>query len=409
MEAVMLSKKIVFQNAEGVDLSGRLNLPVDGPPKAFAIFAHCFTCTQNIKAITNIATALTRKGFGVLRFDFTGLGESEGEFADTNFTSNVADLRAASAYLEAHHEPPSILIGHSFGGTACLMAAMQIPQVRAVATIGSPADPQHITHLLQPVIDRIKADGEADLSLAGRPIKIKRQFLEDLEASRLEEALPRLRRALLVLHSPMDEVVGIENAEYIYKAAKHPKSFISLDHADHMMSDPGDSAYAGAVIGEWASRYLGLIEQRTTKTATPSQGVVAHIGQSGYYTQIMAENHLVTADEPVPLGGTDQGPTPYGLLVAGLGACTAITLRMYADRKQWPLEGVTVSCIHSKIDAQTCETCDTKSGKIDHIQRDIEFQGPLDGDQRRRLLQIADRCPVHRTLHSEVVVATQEK
>ncbi len=405
----MKFKTLSFQNANGESLSGRLDLPLGPAPHAYAVFAHCFTCSKQTRAVAAVSRALTRKGIAVLRFDFTGLGDSEGDFSDTTFSSNVADLIAAAQFLATRHAAPTILIGHSFGGTACLKAAAALPEVKAVATIGSPFDPAHVKHLLDEAREEIENSGEALVTLAGRPFRIKRQFLEDLDTTDMGRTLRQLNRALLVLHSPVDEVVGIDNAAQIYKAARHPKSFISLDTADHMLGQPADAEYAGSVIAEWAARYIDAREKTADRPPTGEHRVVTRIGRSRYRTEITAGGHSLVADEPADVGGTDSGPTPYDLLVAGLGACTAITLRMYADRKAWPLEAVTVSLVHRKVDAAECRNCETRTGKIDRIKRVIDMTGPLETAQRQRLMEIAGRCPVHRTLQSEIDVITREK
>ena len=402
----MIFETFRFPNSDGMMLSGRLDRPLGSEPRAYAIFAHCFTCSKQTRAIAAVSRALTRRGIAVLRFDFTGLGASEGDFADTTFSSNVTDLIAASNELETRYAAPQILVGHSFGGTACLQAANRIPSVRAVATIGSPFDPAHVQHLLGDAREAIQRDGEASVTLAGRPFRIKRQFLEDLERADMVNTLPSLGRALLVMHSPVDTIVGIENAASIYRAARHPKSFISLDSSDHMLTRASDAEYAGSVIAEWASRYTEEQKRPATPRPNGEHRVVARVGRAGYRTEITAGGHRLTADEPTDAGGTDKGPTPYDLLVAGLGACTAMTLRMYADRKRWPLEAVTVSLAHRKIHAADCASCTTASGTLDRIARRIELSGPLDADQRQRLMEIADRCPVHRTLHGEIEVIT---
>ena len=405
----MKFKTLSFQNANGETLSGRLDLPLRAAPDAYALFAHCFTCSKHTKAVAAVSHALTRRGIAVLRFDFTGLGDSEGDFSDTSFSSNVADLITAAGYLESRYAAPKILIGHSFGGTACLKAAGHLPGVKAVVTIGSPFDPAHVQHLLGDAREEIDKRGEASVTLAGRPFRIKRQFLEDLDTADMLAVLPELNRALLVLHSPVDEVVGIDNAATIYKAAKHPKSFISLDTADHMLSHPVDAEYAGSVIAEWAARYIDVREKTADRPPTGEHRIITRIGKSRYQTEITAGNHSLVADEPADVGGKDTGPAPHDLLTAGLGACTAITLRMVADRKNWPLEAVTVSLVHRKIDAAECRDCDARTDKIDRIERVIEMTGPLDADQRQWLMEIADRCPVYRTLHGRIEVITTEK
>jgi len=405
----MKLERMTFPNAAGEELSAQIDFPIDGRPKAFALFAHCFTCTKNIKAVANISKALSRKGVAVMRFDFTGLGDSEGDFSATSFSSNVADLVAAAEFLSTHYQAPKILVGHSFGGTASLQAALDIPSVVAVVTIGSPADPQHVRHVLGDAMETIQAKGEAEILLDGRPFKIRKQFLDDLQNTLIDKSIRDLKRALLVLHSPVDDIVDIDNAARIFKTAKHPKSFVSLDRADHLMSDPADSRYVGSVIAAWAAKYIGQEPQKEEAAEGKHGEVVTRIDESRYTTEILAGEHDLIADEPASMGGADQGPSPYEYLLSGLGACTAITLRMYADRKEWPLESVLVRLKHEKIDAQDCDTCKTEKGKIDRIDRELEFIGPLDDKQIARLTQIADRCPVHRTLHSEILVASQVK
>jgi len=406
----MQSKRLSFPNHDGHALSARLDLPPDGDPIACALFAHCFTCTKNLKAINNISHALTQEGIAVLRFDFTGLGGSEGDFAETNFSTNVADLVAAAEFMESEMEAPSILIGHSLGGAAVLSAASRIPGAKAVATIAAPADPAHVKGLLQSSAEEIRETGEAEVLLAGRPFTIKKQFLDDLEQAQAEQAIANLKKALLILHSPIDNTVGIENASEIFTAAKHPKSFLSLDEADHLLTNEADSLYVGAMIATWAEKYID-VPQRQRKAIQPdTEGVmderVVVRTEQGYRSDIIASGHSLIADEPEAVGGTNQGPTPYDYLLAGLGSCTSITLRMYADRKEWPMEAVTVRLRHEKLHAKDCEECESESGKIDRIEREIELTGPLDDDQVQRLLEIADKCPVHRTLHSEIVVKT---
>jgi putative redox protein len=405
----MQFKNLEFKNKDGQTLSARLDFPVDGKPMAYALFAHCFTCSKNIKAIAHISRALTREGLAVLRFDFTGLGESEGDFADTNFSSNVDDLLLAADFLKSNYQAPEILIGHSFGGAAVLQAASRIPSSTAVVTIAAPSDPQHVTRALGSATASIQNQGQADVTLAGRTFTLKKQFLDDLNFVNMADTLKNLDRSLLILHSPIDETVGIENAAHIFQAARHPKSFISLDTADHLLTDSADSLYAGSVIAAWARKYVGASLKEESKTSKEKNQVMTRIGRSGYVTDIMAAGHGLVADEPVSMGGTDKGPAPFDLLMAGLGTCKAMTLRMYSDRKQWPLEAVTVKLNHKKIDAADCETCRTKEGQLDQFDCEIDLNGELDDQQKQRLLQIADRCPVHRTLHSEIIVNSKLK
>jgi len=402
----MKSQKINFKNQSGEMLAARLELPVDSHPHSFALFAHCFTCNKNLIAVRNICRAMTLSGIAVLRFDFTGLGESEGDFENTNFSSNVDDLVSASKFLEENYQAPKILIGHSLGGAAVIFAAHQLPSVKAVATIGAPSSPAHVSHLFKNGLEEIRQKGEALITIGGREFSINKQFIEDLEEKNMVSTVRNLNCSLLVMHSPQDTTVSIENAADIYKAARHPKSFISLDGADHLLSDKVDSVYVGDLIACWVKRYIEMPESETLRT---DKQVVVKLGNKGFTTEIMAGRHGLIADEPENFGGNDFGPTPYELVSAGLGACTAITLRMYADRKEWDLKEVIVHLDHQKLHAEDCEKCETKTGKIDHFVRVIEFEANLNEEQKSRLLEIAEKCPVHKTLQSEVVVHTKLK
>ena len=397
----MPAERFDFPNASGERLAALLDRPA-GAPRAFALFAHCFTCGKDIRAARRIAEGLTARGIAVLRFDFTGLGASEGEFANTNFSSNVADLVAAANHLRQVERAPALLIGHSLGGAAVLAAAGDVPEARAVATIAAPADPSHVTGLLKDHVDEIRARGEVEVTLAGRPFRIRREFLDDVSEQRLDEKIGELRKALLVLHAPSDDIVGIDNASHIFLAAKHPKSFVSLADADHLLSNPRDAAYAADVIAAWAGRYLDMEAAPEVSATEPRTVVVTETRASKFQQTIRAGRHTLTADEPVAAGGLDSGPNPYDLLLAGLGACTSMTLRLYADRKQLPLERVSVKLAHSRIHAEDCETCETKEGMLDRIDKEITVAGPLDEDARARLLEIAEKCPVNRTLKSEI-------
>lgn len=404
----MTSQRLSFDNGRGQTLAARLELPVDGRPVAYALFAHCFTCGKDVKAAVRISRALAQRGFGVLRFDFTGIGESEGEFAESGFSSNVNDLIAASEFLGRDYEAPKILLGHSLGGAAVLKAAGDIPSAVAVATVAAPSDPDYVRRLLDRETDG-NGEGPYTVSLEGRTFQIGREFLESLEGAAMSEAIHDLRRALLILHSPLDRVIGIDNAEAIFRAAMHPKSFVSLDRADHLLSSEQDAEYAAGLIAAWASKYLEIQKQEADSRPEAQKQVVVHTGASGYRSEMVANGHALVADEPESVGGTNSGPSPYEYLLAALGSCTGMTIRMYADRKQWPVEGITVRLRHQKVHAEDCADCETREGRVDRIEREIELEGPLDADQRQRLVEIADRCPVHRTLHSEIVVDTHLK
>lgn len=398
----MKTTRIKFCNGEGAQLAAELEFPVTGEPRAWALFAHCFTCTKNLRAAKDLSQALSLAGFGVMRFDFTGLGQSEGDFADSNFSSNVEDLVAAAEFLGREHEAPQLLVGHSLGGTACLAAAPSIPSCRAVATIGSPSTASHVAHLLGDQRESIETEGQAEVLLAGRPFTIKKQFLDDIEAQALPGSLRTLRRALLVMHAPLDELVAISNAGEIFSNAMHPKSFVALDGADHLLTRSKDSAYAGHVLAAWAERYLEMDDVRGPVAAEGEVAVRTETG--GFYTQIDAAGHHLVADEPAAVGGTNAGPTPYGLLSAALGACTTMTLQMYARRKKLGLDAVTVHVRHDKVHAEDCES---NSGKIDLFERELVLEGDLDAAALTRLVEIADLCPVHRTLHGTVEVRTR--
>lgn len=401
----MKSTPINFPNAQGTKLSARIDLPADRKPVHFALFAHCFTCSKDLHAVRNISRALTGAGFGVMRFDFTGLGHSEGEFSETNFSSNVADLHAAMAYLKAEHIAPALLIGHSLGGAAAIVAGAEADSIKAVATIGAPGDVGHIKMLFQGDLEKIKADGHAEVSIGGRPFIIAKDFLDDLEKRDLSGILGDLRKPILIAHSPQDAVVGIANAAALFHAARHPKSFLSLDGADHLLSDRNDSNYAGRMIAEWSRRYLPM--EQPEEELQSEMPVVVHIANEKYTTQVLANGHHLTSDEPESVGGNNYGPSPYDLLSAALGACTAMTMKMYAERKKWDLQEAFVHLKHGKIHAEDCESCvEGSTGKIDRFERMVELHGDLDETQRKRLLEIADKCPVHRTLHETVEVVT---
>jgi uncharacterized OsmC-like protein/fermentation-respiration switch protein FrsA (DUF1100 family) len=403
----MPTERFQFPGSEGQQLAAALDTP-DGPVRAYALFAHCFTCGKDVLAAKRIAVALAAKGIAVLRFDFTGLGSSEGDFANSTFSSNVADLVGAADHLRKTYEAPALLIGHSLGGAAVLAAAGQIPEATAIVTIGAPSDPIHVTGHFADSIETIRKNGQAQVSLAGRPFTIKREFLDDIAEHSLMGHIAKLHKALLVMHAPTDDTVSIDNATRIFVAAKHPKSFVSLSGADHLLSNRRDSAYVADVITAWASRYLDSQkpDQAADDGEAPREVVVRETRNSKFQQTVSVGPHRLLADEPVAAGGDDSGPGPYDFLLTALGACTSMTMRLYADRKALPLERTTVTLRHSKIHAEDCAECETRAGMLDQIERVITMEGALDAEQRTKLLEIADKCPVHRTLTSEVRILT---
>jgi putative redox protein len=402
----MRTERLEFANEKGEKLAALVDLPL-GKPVAFALFAHCFTCGKDNVSAKRISERLAMCGVAVLRFDFTGLGMSEGEFADTHFSSNVDDLVAAGDHLRKTYGAPAILIGHSLGGAAALAAAHRIPDARAVVTISAPSDPAHVVGLFKDHVDKIREQGQVEVQLAGRPFRIKREFLDDVAEQRIEDCLANLRKALLVFHSPTDDIVGIENASRIFTTAKHPKSFVSLAGADHLLSKKDDAVYVANVIAAWAERYLEQPAERSDEQV--GIVLVRETGGGKFQQEIMSGPHRFLADEPVKAGGLDSGPGPYDLLLASLGACTSMTLRLYADNKKLSLDRVSVRLTHNRIHAEDCLNCETKEGMIDRIDRNITLEGELSADERKRLLEIADKCPVHRTLESEIEIRTFER
>jgi putative redox protein len=404
----MPTERFQFEGEGGHQLAAALDLP-DREPEAYALFAHCFTCGKDVLAARRIALALADKGIAVLRFDFTGLGSSEGDFANATFSSNVADLVHAANHLRATRNAPTLLIGHSLGGAAILAAAEKIPEARAVVTIAAPSDPNHVTGLFADRVEEIRQNGRAEVSLAGRPFPITREFLDDIAEHELMRHVTNLHKALLVMHAPTDDTVGIENATRIFVAARHPKSFVSLADADHLLSNRRDTAYAGEVIAAWASRYIGsgATAQAADSGEAPRHVVVRETRNSKFQQTVTVGPHRLTADEPVAAGGEDTGLAPYDFLLTALGACTSMTMRLYAERKALPLDRVTVTLSHSKIHAKDCAECETREGMLDQIDRVIGMEGALDADQRKRLMEIADKCPVHRTLTSEIRILTK--
>ncbi len=403
----MAQHRIEFEGVDGQALAARLDTPV-AEPKAWALFAHCFSCSKDIHAATRIARRLAEHGIGVLRFDFTGLGHSEGDFANTNFSTNIQDLLAAAEWLKEAHGGPQLLIGHSLGGAAAVVAGSQIDTVKAVVTIGAPGDADHVLNAFEDRLDEIEENGEAEVSLAGRPFKIKRQFIEDVRGAKVRDAAAALNKPLLVFHAPTDQIVGIENATRLFVAAKHPKSFVSLDTADHLLSAEQDANYVAEVTATWAERYIfeAGADYAIQKERGSREVLITETGAGRYENRVVIGDHQFIADEPVEVGGGGRGPDPYEYVTAGLGACTSMTIRMYANRKNWPLNSVAVRVTHEKDYADDCEHCED-GRKVDIFDRQITLTGDLSEEQRARLLEIADKCPVHRTLHEPVAVRTE--
>ncbi len=401
----MPSDRLTFPGQNGQMLSARLDTP-DGPHLATAIFAHCFTCSKDIVAARRISARLAAMGFAVLRFDFTGLGHSEGEFANTSFTSNVADLVAASRYLSTRGMAPDLLVGHSLGGAAVLKARADIPSVKAVVTLGAPFSPGHVVENFGAALETIATRGEAEVSLGGRAFTIRQSFVDDVCHTQLKPAIAALDAALLVMHAPLDQTVGVDNAAQIFGAAKHPKSFVTLDDADHLISRAEDAEYAANVIAAWVGRYVDLRPPAPPPGSPEGIVRVTEADANGFLQDIQAgPHHHALADEPESYGGTNKGMSPYGFVSAGLGACTSMTMRMYARRKGWDVSGIQVDVCHAKVHAQDADP--GNGGKIDVFTRKITLSGNLDAAQRQKLRDIADKCPVHRTLEHGAQVKTE--
>ena len=401
---MITTSRCTFDSPRGHELSARLDVPQGRAVRGAAVFAHCFTCSKDLKVEKEIAQALTREGFAVLAFDFTGLGRSGGELSGSSFSADVEDLVAAAQYLGESVAPTSLLVGHSLGGAAVLAAAPRIESVAAVATIGAPADPGHVEHLLSAGLEEIDREGQAEISIGGRPFTIGRSFVEDLRTHRLVNTLPSLGKALLVMHSPLDQTVGIDNARIIHDAAKHPKSFVSLDHADHLLSDPRDAHYAAGVIAAWAERYLPS-PQVAGSTTYDEAGATA-VTKGTLETDVTSRGYLLRVDEPEEAGGHETGPTPYDLLAGALASCTTLTLRIYADRKGYPLTAARATVTHDRVHAKDCNECEHEAGRIEKFDKTLVLEGDLTDDQRADLLRVADKCPVHKTLHGQNEVHT---
>jgi uncharacterized OsmC-like protein/pimeloyl-ACP methyl ester carboxylesterase len=402
----MKSTKLNIKNEKGFTLHAYLELPANQKPNHYAIFAHCFTCTSSLSAVKNISRALTNYGFGVVRFDFTGLGKSEGEFADSHFSGNVEDLIAVSDYMFSNYKAPSLLVGHSLGGAAVISAAAKLENIKAVATIGAPATISHVTNLFSHGLYEIKDKGEVEVNIGGRPFKINNEFIDDFSKTDLLSIVKNMRKPMLILHSPTDTIVGIKNAEQLYQQAHHPKSFVSLDNADHLLSKSEDSNYAGNMIGVWVQRYFNAQENEMLETK--GEQLVGHLNllENNFTTSIQSKKHTMIADEPASAGGDDFGPSPYEYLNAGLVACTAMTLKLYAQRKNWDLQEVFVYVTHSRKHSDDLGIEVDKPSYLDHINKKLKFVGNLDENQKQRLKEIASKCPVHKTIAGEVVFDT---
>lgn len=403
----MKNTRLNITNNKGLKLQAYLELPANQKPNRYVIFAHCFTCTSSLSAVKNVSRALTNYGFGVVRFDFTGLGKSEGKFAESHFSANIDDLISVSDFMKSQYKAPSLLVGHSLGGAAVISAASQLENIKAVATIGAPSTVSHVTHLFSHGIEEVKQKGEVEINIGGRPFKINQEFVEDFGKTELPEIVKNLRKPLLIMHSPIDAIVGIKNAEQLYHNAHHPKSFVTLDNADHLLSNPQDSKYAGNVIGAWAQRYFPIEEYEMLETK--GEQLVGHLNlvEDNFTTSIQTNKHSMIADEPASIGGNDFGPSPYEYLNAGLAACTAMTLKMYANRKQWDLKEVFVYITHSRKHSDDLGVNIDKPTHLDHINKKLKFIGNLDLKQKERLKEIASRCPVHKTIASEVIFNTE--
>lgn len=391
-------QKVEFTNAAGVKLSGVLEAPVEAP-RAYALFAHCFTCSKDIPAASRICQTLAAKGIATLRFDFAGIGASDGAFEDTNFSTNVDDLESAADFMREKYAAPSIIIGHSLGGAAVLWAAHKVPEAKAVVTIAAPSTPDHVRHHFEKHEDEINAEGKADVLLGGRPFVVKKHFIDDIEAQHLEQdkMIGSLRKALLVFHSPMDDTVSINQAAIIYNAAKHPKSFISLEKADHLLTKREDAQYVADAIVAWVTRYLPEVITAGGHQRDVAAGEVLITERNRAFTrEVTTQGHSWVADEPLDAGGANMGPNPFDMLLASLGSCTSMTIRMYANLKEIPLEAVRVKLDHQRTD---------DGGSV--VERIIELEGDLNDAQKQRILEIADRTPVTRAVMGELTLNTK--
>ncbi len=402
----MKRTKLQIENEKGISLQAYLELPANQKPSEYAIFAHCFTCSSNLNAVKHISRALTTHGFGVIRFDFTGLGNSEGEFAESHFSANVSDLIAVNNYIEKHYKAPALMVGHSLGGAAVITAASQLKNIKAVATVGAPATVSHVTHLFSHGIEDVQQKGEVEVNIGGRPFKINSEFVENFYKTDLPSIVKKLRKPFLIMHSPTDTIVNIKNAEQLYHNAHHPKSFVSLSNADHLLSNAEDSSYVGNIIGSWVQRYFAKKENEML--GTKGEQLVGHLNlvEDNFTTSLQTKNHTMIADEPTSFGGDDFGPSPYEYLNAALAACTVMTVKLYAERKKWDLKEVFVYISHARKHSDDLGIEVDAPKYLDHISKKLKFIGNLDAKQEERLKEIASKCPVHKTIASEVVFET---
>lgn len=403
----MKSTKLKIKNRKGITLNANLELPANQKPNYYAIFAHCFTCSSSLSAVRNVSRALTQNGFAVLRFDFTGLGRSEGEFADSHFSANVDDLLDVHKYMEEYYQAPSLLVGHSLGGAAVLVAASKLETVKAVATVGAPSTVNHVKHLFSHQVEDSAEKGDVEVNIGGRPFVINQDFVEEFDKTDLPTIVKDLRKPLLIMHAPFDKIVGIENAEQLYKKAHHPKSFVTLDNADHLLTKEEDSQYVGEIIGTWAKRYFPKAKNKML--STEGEQLVGHLNivENNFTTEIQTKNHAFIADEPASVGGSDFGPSPYEYLNAALAACTVMTLKMYAERKKWDLREVYVYISHSRKHSDDLNLVTEQPKYLDHISKKLKLIGDLTTQQKDRLKEISSRCPVHKTIASEVIFETE--
>lgn len=405
------SASVTFPGANEDLLVGRLELPT-GDVNGFALFAHCFTCSKQSVAASRVSRTLAAAGIGVLRFDFAGIGESEGDFVETTFAANVQDVVAAAEFLTREYRAPDLLMGHSLGGIAVLAAAERHGIGRAVATIGAPFDPAHVLALFDSSLEEIKRNGQAQVNIGGRAVTVGSALVEDL--ARQDRCIDRLSVPLLVMHSPTDEIVGIENARRIFETARHPKSFVALPGADHLLTDRGLAEYAAGMVAAWVRPYLsdqgaGTTDRSDEPSIEVGQVLVSETSPGPYAQLVRTLGHTWRADEPASVGGADTGPGPYDLLLAALGACTSMTIRMYAQRKGIPLDQVSVAVSHDRVHLDDCQDAEESSrgpAMVDQVTREITLDGDLTDEQRAALMTIADKCPVHRTLQGTVHMHT---